>query len=127
MHHLPPNWVLNTFADNVDYFIKLWRYDVASMIKVAKNTNIPVILMTYPIPISVPTKEFLSVAEKEGLLLIRNDLNFDDLKKRGELSDYILSRDNWHPTKKGYAIVARNVFDAIVNKELLSLKYSNKR
>lgn len=125
MHYLPSQWVLDTFNHNIGYFNKLWRYDVASMINSAKKFNIPVIFMTYPMSISVPTEEFLSVAEKEGLYLIRNDLNFDVLKKRGELSDYIFSKDNWHPTKKGYAIVARNVFDVIVKNELLSSKYSN--
>jgi hypothetical protein len=125
MYSLPPTWVLDTFNHNVSYFNKLWIYDVTSMINSAKKFNIPVIFMTYPMLISVPTEEFLSVAKEEGLYLIRNDLNFDGLKKLSELSDYIFSQDNWHPTKKGYAIIARNVFDVIVKNELLFLKYSN--
>ena len=123
MYHLPPKWVLNCFNYNVKKFIRLWRYDVKSMIRIAKETNTPIILMTYPIPINVPIEEFVSVAQEEDIILIRNDLDFEALSESGELGYYIFSRDNWHPTGRGYAVVAQNVFNAIVDNELV--KYSD--
>ena len=113
-----PEWVLKTFNNNKAAFLKLWIFDVKMMVKAAKNAGIPVIFMTYPVPISIPTAEFLSIADTEQLILVRNDIDFNNLK-RDEFSKYIFSRDNWHPTKKGYTIVAKNAFNVIIENHLI--------
>lgn len=120
MQSLPPKWVLNCFNHNIEQFKRLWRYDVKLMIRMAREAGIPVLLMTYPIPIIIPTEEFVSLAEEESIILIRNDLNFEALKKTGDLKHYISARDDWHPTKEGYKIIAQNLFNSVIDNELLN-------
>lgn len=103
-----------------DAFVELWRYDIKKMIDAARKHNIRPIIMTYHInPAYLPTEEFLMLAQEEETMLIRNDVLFKSLIDDDSIGDYLLW-DNWHPNKKGYALIAKNVFGAIKNDEQLT-------
>ena len=118
---LPPKKYVYSFAEtHRDEFVKLWRYDVEKIISICKEYNIEVILMTYHInPTYLPVEEFISMANKENIPLVRNDEIFKILKDRKNIGDYLL-HDNWHPNKQGYRLIAENVFRVIKETDILS-------
>lgn len=119
---LPPKKFVYSFAaSRREAFVKLWRYDVHKIISVAKKHNINVILMTYQImPTYLPVEEFIAMAHKEDIPLVRNDKTFQALINNRTIKDYVLQRDNWHPNKKGYTLIAQNAFQIIKDNKLLN-------
>lgn len=117
----PPEEGVYSFAlDHQEEFVKLWKYDTEIIIQAAKQRNIPIILMTYHInPSYLSINDFKEIASKEDIYLVRNDLTFYNLYLNKTISDYISSIDNWHPNEKGYRIIAKNAYDAIVENKLL--------
>ena len=69
----------------------------------------------------ISINDYINMAEEQGISLVRNDISFDLLIKRGVISNFILW-DNWHPSKLGYAIIANNIFGEVKNKNLLQLQ-----
>lgn len=121
----PEKWVYSFAAANREAFINLWQYDAGNIIKEAKRHNVKVVLMTYHInPTYIPADNFISLAKQYGILLVRNDQAFLSLIQDGTINDYLL-HDHWHPNKKGYAIIADNVFRCIVTNNLLDLNTGN--
>ena len=117
----PPKKFIYDFAlSHREAFVELWRYDIKRIISAAKKNNIRVIIMTYQIdPTYLPAKEFIKLTQEEKVTLIRNDVTFQNLIDNGTIKDYLLW-DNWHPNKKGYALIADNVFETIENNSELS-------
>jgi lysophospholipase L1-like esterase len=100
-------------------FVELWRYDIKKIIAACKRRKIPVILMSYHInPGYLSVTEVVSMAEREDVILIRNDLVFQALREDNTLKNYIL-HDNWHPNGQGYALITKNISDAIKNMDLM--------
>lgn len=118
----PPSELTWSFADShQEAFVKLWRYDLSNMIHEAKKYNLRVLLMTYHFNGYLSSEEFISLANKEEIPLVRNDESFNLLIKNKTIKNYLL-KDNWHPNKDGYAIIANNAFECIRNLDLLNLK-----
>jgi len=115
------NLKLVNFTDTMrEALIKLWRYDVQEIISKAKGNNIDVILMTYhinPCPY-LSIEDFVSMAKQTQMPLLRNDLVFQRLIENNTIGDYLLS-DNWHPNEKGYALIASNVLEYLINNRVL--------
>ncbi|KPK97527.1 MAG: hypothetical protein AMJ95_08650 [Omnitrophica WOR_2 bacterium SM23_72] len=100
-------------------FIKLWRYDIEIIVSAAKERGIQVLLMTYHInPDYLGVEEFISMADRMKIPLVRNDFTFDALRENGSLNDFLL-HDQWHPNRKGYYLIAKNAFEAIRDNRLL--------
>ena len=115
----PEKWIYSFANSNRDAFIKLWRYDVNKIIQNAKTRNTPVLLMTYHInPTYLPEDEFISMAERYGVPLVRNDESFKQLIENKTIDKYLLY-DHWHPNKEGYSIIANNAFECIKKTNLL--------
>ena len=116
----PPKKWIYSFADtHRDAFIKLWRYDVQEIISAARKHNINILLMTYHInPTYLSGQEFIAMAHKNNIPLIRNDKTFQTLIDNRTIQSYLL-RDNWHPNKYGYALIAENALQVIRDKKLL--------
>jgi len=104
-------------------FVELWKFDVRYIIQEAKLHDVKVVLMTYHInPMRyISINDYIAMAEEQGILLIRNDISFDPLIKRGVINNFVLW-DNWHPNKLGYSIIANNIFEEVKNKNLLQLQ-----
>lgn len=105
-------WVNNFAYTHENEFVELWRYDVQKIIDAAKKHHVKILLMTYPAPVYVSSKEFISMAEKNGIPLVRNDDTFRPIFESGHSQEYFC-KDNWHPNKKGYSLIATNVFECI--------------
>lgn len=114
-------WIYDFADSHKEAFVKLWHYDVEKIISSAKKDNIPVVLMTYHLqPLDLPPEEFVSMAQKFKIPLVRNDIVFSEFIKNGTIRKYLLeNKDNWHPNKKGYGIIAQDVFKVIVENHLL--------
>lgn len=118
------------FTDlNKKAFVELWKYDVRKIIQEAKRNNVKVLLMTYHInPIKyLSMGDFISMANEQEVLLVRNDKPFDLLIKNGTVNNFLLYDDwhpnkHWHPNKRGYSIIANNAFKQIKDNNLLELR-----
>lgn len=116
----PPQKWIYSFADaHRDAFIRLWRYDVQGIISAAQKHNINILLMTYHInPTYLPLEEFISMAHKNNIPLVRNDKTFQILIDNRTIQACLLG-DNWHPNKYGYNFIAKNAFQVIIDEKLL--------
>lgn len=108
----PEEWTYNFAELHKDAFIKMWEYDVRKIINVAKKHNVKVLLMTYAVPINIPIEHFVSMAKENNTCLIRNDKSFRPIIESGNTQEYFC-KDNWHPNKQGYSIIANNAFEYI--------------
>jgi lysophospholipase L1-like esterase len=120
----PPRDEVWTFAiENRKAFRQLWHHDVTGIIQASKNHGIPAILMTYHLnPPFLKRNDFFRIAREQDIPLVRNDKSFNALIKDGVVEDYLL-HDKWHPNRDGYTIIARNVFECILEKNLLQLNH----
>ncbi len=118
----PEDWIYKFAISNKDAFVKGWKHDIKNIIKLAKRKNVNVLLMTYHSRIPfLPENTIESFAKEQNVYLVRNDLSFDALNEKEILSHYILEKDNWHPNKLGYEIIAENAFQQIKNHGLLGI------
>jgi lysophospholipase L1-like esterase len=116
----PPREVYAFALRNQDAFFALWHSDVKAIIEAVQRGGAQPLLMTYHIPGWVPVEAFVRMAEETGAPLVRNDLAFAAIADKGTLADYLLA-DHWHPNKRGYAIIADDVFQQITKLDLLGL------
>ncbi len=116
----PPNEVYEFAKAHQPEFVELWDYDMHEIIRVAKENNVTVIIMTYHInPTYLNASEFEKMAIAEQVYLVRNDISFRPLIENNTIDDYLLS-DHWHPNAQGYAIIADNAYQMIVENQLLN-------
>jgi len=117
----PPKHGVYAFAiEHKEEFREVWRNDIENIIRAAKKNNISIILMTYHInPTYLPAEEFVSIAARKNITLVRNDLTFQKLLTTGQIPKYVLPIDHWHPNQKGYELIAKNVFNRIVEENLI--------
>ena len=104
-----------------DALARTWRADVETMVQAAQAHGARALLMTYHIPPPQRSaREVAELAERLDVPLVRNDLAFDALRQENRLARH-LSPDGWHPAAAGYALIARNAFQAIWQDDLLGL------
>jgi lysophospholipase L1-like esterase len=116
----PEKWVYSLARIHGEEFRELWKSDMKIIIDAAQENDITVLLMTYHInPSYLAAEDFESLAAVEEVILVRNDIVFDQKKDDGSIDDLIFITDNWHPNEKGYSIIAQNAFDAIENNGLI--------
>jgi lysophospholipase L1-like esterase len=120
----PPSEEVYAFAEQYQpEFVELWNYDMHNIISIAKKHNVTVILMTYHInPTYLSTDTFEKMAKQEGVILVRNDLVFNQIIRHGTINEYVFPQDHWHPNGKGYQLIANNVYKTIVQNNLLENK-----
>lgn len=115
----PQKWTYSFAHEHRDAFIRLWRYDVQEIISAAQKHSIDVLLMTYHInPTYLPLEEFISMAHKNNIPLVRNDKTFQILIENRTIHACLLG-DNWHPNKYGYTFIAKNALQVIQDEKLL--------
>jgi lysophospholipase L1-like esterase len=64
-------------------------------------------------------EEFITLANEEELILIRNDILFEPYINSGNIQEVVFSTDGWHPNAKGYKIIAENIAKTIINEKIL--------
>lgn len=115
----PRKWVYSFADENRQAFIALWRDDVQKIISAVQRNNIKIVLMTYHInPDYLAAEEFISMARRSKIPLVRNDETFQAFINNRTIG-YFLLRDQWHPNKLGYSLIAENVFRIIKERRLL--------
>lgn len=98
-------------------------YDVEKIIAICKKEKIKIILQNYPSNEYKRASVILEkIAEKYALPFVNNQEIFQDLLRKGEPAESLFSSDYDHPNAKGYAVMAKNVFDKLEKEEMLNFK-----
>ena len=105
-----------------EIFCRLTEYDISEMIKICKINNVKTLICNYPmggwslmkhdLGLDVIQRE---VASKLNVPFVDNYTFF---KRLPNLEDY-LCRDRWHPNGKGYKLLAQNIYNCILENELI--------
>jgi lysophospholipase L1-like esterase len=102
-------------------FVALWRHDVGDIVRRSRAGGARVLLMTYHInPSYLPAEEMVSLAQAEGVPLVRNDRAFAPFVEDRSIDRYLF-HDGWHPNERGYALIAEGAYREIVRSDLLGL------
>lgn len=97
-------------------FGEIARYDIEEMIKICKKNGVEAVLCNYPR--GVP--EYLRGVNEE--IAKKNKVPFVDLFaffKGLKDSDAYFWKDQWHPNDRGYALVAENIYNVILENKLI--------
>jgi lysophospholipase L1-like esterase len=102
---------------------ELLEYDVQEMIRICKANKIKVIICNYPrgafFPVSKPG--FVPLDHVYGEFAKKFEISFVDnyslFNSLTNLKEY-MSDPECHPNKKGYSLVAKNIFDCILANKL---------
>jgi len=98
--------------DNRLIFAKLAEHDISEMIRICQANKIKVILCNYPMASGVHLRNVQNaLAKKYQIPLVDN---YSIFQKLSDLEKYLWPKDHWHPNDRGYAVVARNIYDCIV-------------
>ncbi|MFH1208624.1 MAG: SGNH/GDSL hydrolase family protein [Candidatus Omnitrophota bacterium] len=100
-------------------FDELAEHDIGEMVKICKAEGIKIIMCTYPVAARDLRRVQINVAKKYGLLLVDHYAVFQKLKDR---QVYLSTEDYWHPNDAGYAIVAENIYNCILENRLIEPK-----
>lgn len=115
----PPSEVRSFAKKHRAAFVEQWFYDQKEMIRKAARREIPVLLMSYPMrPDFLENGEFAKLAAETGLPFVDNERAFTKLAEAGRGAD-LFAKDAWHPSAKGYALVADAAFRVIVERRML--------
>ncbi|MDP8234524.1 MAG: SGNH/GDSL hydrolase family protein [Candidatus Saelkia tenebricola] len=113
---------VKSFWDGKSYQGKLDRiaytiaeHDISEMIKICRENQISVILCSYPIKDELLHEVHMKVAQKHNISLLDNHTIFKNIP---DACSY-LSKDMWHPNKKGYALLAKNIYLYLIKNELI--------
>ena len=98
--------------------VKKWvKSDIEKIARICKDNNIEMILQSYPNePILVNTLE--NISKKYSIPFVDNCTYFELLKKGGERETYFIP--DGHCNHKGYGIMAKNIYEKIVEEELFN-------
>ncbi|HAJ56499.1 MAG TPA: hypothetical protein DCL35_01880 [Candidatus Omnitrophica bacterium] len=95
---------------------RLAGYDISEMIRICQANHIRVMICSYPGGAKGRLAEVQGkMAEKYGVPFVDNESYFKSLSNAGA---YFYS-DGWHPNEKGYALVAGNIYDCIIDNKLI--------
>ena len=86
--------------------------DLTKMVKICNDKNVAVVLQNYPIS-KIVNEAIRKGAQKTSCIFVENEQIFNGLLKEGFRREKLFAPDG-HCTAKGYAIMAGNLFNAIV-------------
>ncbi len=102
--------------ERMELYNTLAEVDLSEMVRICKVNHIQVIICNYPIrPYGRLSAIQERIAAQFGVPFVDNELVFGSLE---HLNTY-LWRDHWHPNEKGYAVVAKNIYDCIIQNSLI--------
>lgn len=123
----PPREVTQFAMNHRSAFVMMWEYDIKIIANEAKKRSIPVFVMSYPFyPDYLSAEDFTRVADEVGAIFVDNNETFASLLEKGRHHPF-MERDGWHPSAPGYSLVARNVFEKILERDLLERSPSSNR
>jgi hypothetical protein len=86
------------------------------MVALAREKGVKLIVQNYPSDYTSANAMLREVATKYDLPLVDNEAIFANLLKDGDRSDYL--EDDDHCTSKGYAVIARALFEVLVQQQI---------
>ncbi len=99
--------------------IRAWiDYDITEIIQKIRKRNARVIVQNYPDyngSLSGVNHILAETAKMNSVVFIDNDGFFKELFLKGALKNDYFAFDKFHCNEKGYGILARNVYSAIIN------------
>ena len=116
----PPSWLIDWSGQQREAFLALWRSDVTAMIASIRDAGGEALLMTYPSYEFPPVSEFEALAAETGAPLVRVDEAFRKALRRRQTSELFLE-DGYHPTARGYGLLAHQVYLYITTHDSLDL------
>jgi len=103
-----------------DYFNvmnKIAEHDLREMVEICKKTHIDVILCSYPMDTNNLYNIIKKIAREQQTYFVDIFSRFQSLPQ-DEIRHY-LWKDGWHPNERGYAIVAKEIYNTIVKNQLV--------
>lgn len=94
---------------------KVLEYDLERIVRLARENRVTLILQTYPKSI-LENVTIETTSRKYNSCLVNNEIIF----KEKAQSDFFVA--DGHCNDKGYGLIAENVYDILVKKEILSRK-----
>ncbi|MFH1800244.1 MAG: SGNH/GDSL hydrolase family protein [Candidatus Omnitrophota bacterium] len=105
--------------DQAPIFDELAGHDIGEMVKICKADGIKIIICTYPVATRDLRRIQEAAAKKFNIPLVDHYAVFQALKDQRA---YLSREDDWHPNDAGYAIMAENVYDCILENGLIKTK-----
>ncbi|HAH20412.1 MAG TPA: hypothetical protein DCL49_05850 [Candidatus Omnitrophica bacterium] len=103
-----------------DIFAMVANYDIRSMVRTCKANRVDIIISGYPGNVNDDlyfTQK--QIAEEFKIPFVDNYAIFRNLPNR---RDYF-SDDNWHPNEDGYNLLARNIYNSILENNIINISY----
>lgn len=105
---------------NLEEELDNWvKFDVTKMIKICLQKKIKIILQNYPHP-DIVNKVIEELAMEYSLPFVNNCHIFGKLWNKGERKEDFFVPDG-HCNAKGYEIMAKNIYDKIVERRMVNL------
>jgi lysophospholipase L1-like esterase len=105
--------------DQAPIFDALAEHDIDEMVKIGKANHIKMIIATYPVATRDLERIHKATAKKFGIPLADNHAVFRTLKDQRA---YLSPEDYWHPNDAGYAIIAENIYNCILDNGLIGTR-----
>ncbi len=123
----PKSETLDTLVSKIEkkFGKEIWRicdelaeHDISEMVKICRANNIEVIICSYPYGREALYNIHKSISEKFKLIFVDTRSFFQSLPN---INDYFDKNDKvrLHPNKKGYALLAKNIYDRIIENRLI--------
>jgi hypothetical protein len=101
----------------IDKEIEQWIiYDVGKVIKICKDNGIKIILLDYPSR-EKASDILYNIAKVNSVPFVGNYHKFKGLLDKGSIEAEYFAPDE-HCNTEGYALMARNIFDKIVQEQM---------
>jgi tetratricopeptide (TPR) repeat protein len=105
---------------NLNSEINRWKtHDIEEIIRICRENKIKIMLLDYPKPCAM-NDILRNIAKNNSALFLDNDEIFRQLWNSGEKRGDYYSADG-HCNARGYAMMAKNIFDRIKKDKLLGL------
>jgi lysophospholipase L1-like esterase len=101
---------------NFDIFDKIAYYDLKEMIKICNRNKIKMVISSYPRRAVGGIYSIQNKISREFNIPFADNYLF--FKKTANTKEYI-SSDGWHPNGKGYKLVAENIYNCILNNNII--------
>jgi len=105
------------FLEDKRVIQRVLEYDLEEITRLAKSRGITLILQNYPHDNFSLNGVFQKISNKCNVTLVDNFKMFQEIEKYGNIGDFLVP--DKHCNDKGYRIIAKNIYGALVEHRLL--------
>jgi lysophospholipase L1-like esterase len=104
--------------DKKNQLYQLLLYNIGHMVELAKSHGVPIFVQTFQKEgLGQPRVLINKVYEKMHVPIVDNQRVFELGEKKGLK---LISYDDYHPNKDGYVLIAKNVFNMMIQQKMLN-------